>query len=206
HSFKKVDIPHDWLIYDTQDLYENGIGWYKKEFVVEDVNKQYLLSFDGVYMNTTIYVNDMNVGEWKYGYSAFEINMTKAIKKGKNEILVKVIHESPNSRWYSGAGIYRDVHLKIREENYIETNGIYISTKKLTNNNWELSVSTELKLTENGCIRHIIKYNETDIELIEKKVQANQEEIIVDESRSIINQPHLWSSDTPNVYQLQTEL
>lgn len=205
-SFKKVDVPHDWLIYDTQNLYENGIGWYKKEFIVEDVDKQYVLSFDGVYMNTTIYVNDIQVGEWKYGYSAFEMNMTHAIKKGKNEIVVKVIHESPNSRWYSGAGIYRDVHLKMRGKNYIETNGIYISNKKLTESNWEISISTELRMSENGMIRHIIKHNEKDVELIEKKVQATQADIIVDESTIMVHQPQLWSSDTPNVYQLQTEL
>ena len=117
-KFERIDIPHDWLIYNVSNLYENSIGWYKKKFILNDKakDKRILLWFDGVYMNSSLYVNNEYIGEWKYGYSSFEHDITKALRVGENEIILKVIHESPNSRWYSGAGIYRNVYLKIREK------------------------------------------------------------------------------------------
>ena len=118
--FKDVQIPHDWLIYNTLDLYENSIGWYRRKLnYTKREHEQVLLHFDGVYMDSSVYVNGEFVGEWKYGYSAFEHDITEALKDGDNEILVKVVHQSPNSRWYSGAGIYRNVWLKLRDRSHI---------------------------------------------------------------------------------------
>lgn len=74
-TFHAVALPHDWLIKNTLDLYENGIGWYKKKFNYSAEMKDISLLFDGVYMDSELYVNDRLIGEWKYGYSAFEINM-----------------------------------------------------------------------------------------------------------------------------------
>src|SRR5690606_22280538 len=85
--FTPVEIPHDWLIYNTLDLYENSIGWYRKTFTTNDVRNQVLLYFDGVYMDSTLYVNQTYIGEWKYGYSSFEHDITEALVKGENEIL-----------------------------------------------------------------------------------------------------------------------
>ena len=111
-TFESVDIPHDWLIYNTLELYEDSIGWYCKEFTYNKKSDQTLICFDGVYMDSKLYVNGEFAGEWKYGYSSFEHDITEFLKDGENEILLKVVYQSPNSRWYSGAGVYRNVWLK----------------------------------------------------------------------------------------------
>src|SRR5690554_3848568 len=77
-EFQPVDLPHDWLIYDTLTLYENSIGWYRKRFVVPKAH-QVLLYFAGVYMDSSLYVNRRPAGEWKYGYSSFEHEITEAL-------------------------------------------------------------------------------------------------------------------------------
>lgn len=129
-EFQKVDLPHDWLISDAKNLYRDGCGFYRKIFSMQPKeNKRYSLIFEGVYMDTTIWVNEQQAGEWKYGYSTFEIDLTPFVKAGENEILVSVNFRSPNSRWYSGAGIYRDVWFKETPETYIRENGVYIHTE-----------------------------------------------------------------------------
>lgn len=129
-EFQKVDLPHDWLIADAKNLYRDGCGFYRKIFSMQPKeNKRYSLIFEGVYMDTTIWVNEQQAGEWKYGYSTFEIDLTPFVKAGENEILVSVNFRSPNSRWYSGAGIYRDVWFKETPETYIRENGVYVHTE-----------------------------------------------------------------------------
>ena len=129
-EFQKVDLPHDWLIADAKNLYRDGCGFYRKIFSMQPKeNKRYSLIFEGVYMDTTIWVNEQQAGEWKYGYSTFEIDLTPFVKAGENEILVSVNFRSPNSRWYSGAGIYRDVWFKETPKTYIRENGVYVHTE-----------------------------------------------------------------------------
>lgn len=129
-EFQKVDLPHDWLIVDAKNLYRDGCGYYRKIFSMQPKeNKRYSLIFEGVYMDTTIWVNGQQAGEWKYGYSTFEIDLTPFVKAGENEILVSVNFRSPNSRWYSGAGIYRDVWFKETAKTYIRENGVYVHTE-----------------------------------------------------------------------------
>lgn len=129
-EFQKVDLPHDWLIADAKNLYRDGCGFYRKIFSMQPKeNKRYSLIFEGVYMDTTIWVNEQQAGEWKYGYSTFEIDLTPFVKAGENEILVSVNFRSPNSRWYSGAGIYRDVWFRETTKTYIGENGVYIHTE-----------------------------------------------------------------------------
>lgn len=159
-SFEPVELPHDWLIYNALDLYENSIGWYRKTFHYVKDEQQVILCFDGVYMDSSVYVNGQFVGEWKYGYSAFEHEITNALVDGVNEILVQVVHQSPNSRWYSGAGIYRNVWLKTRSRNHIITDGIYVSMQQQPEG-WQVEVDTELCLEQNQRARlvHTILYN-----------------------------------------------
>ena len=142
-EFKSVALPHDWLIYNTENLYENSIGWYRKEYVYSGYNQSILLCFDGVYMDSYLYINGRLIGTWKYGYSSFEHDITDALHDGLNEILLKVVHQSPNSRWYSGAGIYRNVWLRTRGSNHIVTDGVYLSTKQ-TEDAWQVEVDTKI--------------------------------------------------------------
>ncbi|MBQ5311417.1 MAG: hypothetical protein ILP19_05185 [Oscillospiraceae bacterium] len=121
-----VDIPHDWMIYQTEDLYETSTGWYRKKFEAHP-DRRTAVRFEGVYMDSRVYINGMLAGEWKYGYSTFEFDITDLLTDGENEITVRVDYRSPNTRWYSGAGIFRDVYLKEYEPVHISPDGIYIS-------------------------------------------------------------------------------
>lgn len=161
-----------------------------------------LLCFDGVYMDSTLYVNNKFVGEWKYGYSSFEHDITNVLVEGENEILIRVIHQSPNSRWYSGAGIYRNVWLKTRDKNHIETNGIYVSIRK-ENKLWNVEISTELKLYENAKLYHSIIYNNEVISTTSEEVKRGEKRNI---QTMIVKEPLLWDIDNPNLYKLVTEL
>ena len=158
--FSPVELPHDWLIYDAKNLYRDGCGWYLKEFELAtgeiadlsgeigtgtvksentDTEKVFarvsrgekvILRFDGVYMDSTVYVNGRKIGDWKYGYSTFDMDITSALTAGRNQVLVQVRFQSPNSRWYSGAGIYRKVWLKVCPAVYLPLDGTYVTTRK----------------------------------------------------------------------------
>ena len=120
-----LNLPHDWAI--EGDFFvgnpsgagggalPGGIGWYRKHFSLDCEavpGNRYFIEFDGVYMNSTVYVNGQEVGHRPYGYSSFEYDITKFLKQGDNVIAVKVDNsDQPNSRWYSGCGIYRHVWL-----------------------------------------------------------------------------------------------
>lgn len=182
-GFIQVDLPHDWLIYDCDNLYENGTGYYKKQFAVEKKpGKRYLMNFDGVYMNSVIFVNGKEVGSNRYGYSPFEIDITDHIKDmndhkgldGVNELMLVIHHESPNSRWYSGAGIYRDVTFKEVNETHIATDGVYVYTQHLddgTRGKWKVTADIEIEGQDNGTL-------EFSFDIIRKPVSKNAGECI----------------------------
>lgn len=101
-GFHKVELPHDWQISDTAGFYEDSSGWYRKRmFCEKEKDTLYLLRFEGIYMDSEIYVNGTKVMEWKYGYSTFEADLTEQLVNGWNEISVGVHVRHPNSRWYA---------------------------------------------------------------------------------------------------------
>ncbi|WP_336781347.1 glycoside hydrolase family 2 TIM barrel-domain containing protein [Paenibacillus illinoisensis] len=206
-AFEPVELPHDWLIYNTLDLYEDSIGWYRKTFPYTKDDQQHLLCFDGVYMNSSVYVNNQLVGEWKYGYSSFEHEITDALVEGDNEIIVKVVHQSPNSRWYSGAGIYRNVWLKTRDRNHIVTDGIYVSIKQQPAG-WQVELDTELNIDQNAQLVHTIRYAGQVIATNTAAVTAaaGGDTEVTDRQQIVVENPKLWSTDEPNLYELVTEL
>ncbi|XID90356.1 glycoside hydrolase family 2 TIM barrel-domain containing protein [Paenibacillaceae bacterium WGS1546] len=208
-SFEPVDLPHDWLIYDATALYENSIGWYRKAFAVSkeqyDLRNRVLLSFDGVYMDSSVYVNRQLVGEWKYGYSAFEHEITEALAEGDNEIVVKAVHQSPNSRWYSGAGIYRNVWLKTRGGSYIATDGVYVSTSR-QGGLWTVEIDTELYLEEAATLAHRIVYQGETAAFASERVTAERDRMTNNRQTLTVDNPDTWSPDKPNLYRLVTQL
>lgn len=138
-------LPHDWLIYDTSDLYRDGLGIYKRSLSMPDeLRGHYFLILDGVYMDYCVFVNGQKCGEWKYGYSQYVLEITHALHPGDNEIVIPVRYKSPNSRWYSGAGIYRDVWLMNTPGTYIPENGVYIHSRK-TGSDYDLTVDVEIE-------------------------------------------------------------
>lgn len=147
NNFSPVEIPHDWLIYNTDDLYENSIGLYKKDFELskEQFQKEtrFFVRFEGVYMDSSIFVNGQKIFEWKYGYTTFEVDITPFVFEGTNTIYVCAVYRSPNSRWYSGAGIYRNVWLITTAKTHIVQDGISWATVKLNDNSYNLNIQTE---------------------------------------------------------------
>lgn len=112
-DWRRVDIPHDWLIGQVKNLYETSTGWYRRVLQYEKRDGiRTALRFEGVYTDSRVYVNGELAGKWKYGYSTFEFDITDLLRNGENLIAVRADYRSPNSRWYSGAGIYRRVWLK----------------------------------------------------------------------------------------------
>lgn len=207
-DFQPVDLPHDWLIYNTLNLYEDSIGWYRKRFAYtkEEEGEQILLYFDGVYMDSSLYVNEKFVGEWKYGYSSFEHDITDALVEGANEILMKVVYQSPNSRWYSGAGIYRNVWLKRRGRNHIVTDGIYVTTTP-EEEGWQVEIDTETNICDDVEISHVITRKGRVVAANSKRVPAVQCETgSYDRQNLFVEAPLLWSPEEPNLYQLETRL
>ena len=142
-----VDLPHDWLIWQEKDLYESADAWYRRELVLDNIPDACLLHFDGVYMDCDVLLNGSFITSHAYGYTAFYADLTKALRPGKNEIIVHIRHQSPNSRWYSGSGIFRDVHLLILPENHIVPDSFYL-TEKEDGSDWLLRVSAETSKTD----------------------------------------------------------
>ncbi|MDD6034708.1 MAG: glycoside hydrolase family 2 TIM barrel-domain containing protein, partial [Lachnospiraceae bacterium] len=142
NGWQPVDLPHDWLIYNAEDLYRDGEGWYRKSFSHVPSEERVSVRFDGVYMNCTVYVNGVRIYDWKYGYSAFEFDITGALREGENTLYVQVRHQSPNSRWYSGAGIYRNVWFMTRPAAHLASDGVYVHTVE-QNGDFLVTVITE---------------------------------------------------------------
>lgn len=145
--FRGIMLPHDWLIEDAMNLYRDSIGWYRKIFTAHpEADREYLVRFDGVYMDSVVYVNGKLVMEWKYGYSTFEVDLTPYLVEGENRIVVRAVNQYLNTRWYSGAGIYRNVWWKERRRDHIVSDGIYITPRKIQDELWKVEIDTELSL------------------------------------------------------------
>lgn len=204
-----VELPHDWLINDTSKLYETGEGWYRRSLPcsAEQLSGRVLLNFDGVYMNSTLFVNGKEAGSWTYGYSAFEHDITDFLHEGENELLLRVSHQSPNTRWYSGAGIFRDVMLKLRPAAYIGTNGVYIHSAPQPEGGWTTEVETDV-VGEASDIRMLLEvFDPAGASMggygMEAHFDGGHEKFTASFNST---DPELWSVDDPMLYTLKISL
>ncbi len=205
NSFYEVVLPHDWMIGQAENLYEDSVGWYRKRIELTDgENKRRFLRFEGVYMDCTVFVNGVRAGEWKYGYTTFEVEITSYVRPGKNEILVKVVHQCPNSRWYTGAGIYRPVWLIGREQVHFAADGIYIHTKQ-EEQGYHTEISAEVVLPEGvSGADYTVKYQLFDQEKqmvaeTEASAEAAEADLFVEKAKE-------WSLKRPYLYELKAKL
>ena len=129
-DFRPVRVPHDWLIGDAEKFYESGEGRYTRELELDlKPGQRAGLRFDGVYMDSTLHVNGQLAGEWKYGYTAFEHDITDFLRAdGPNALTLTVNYHGQSARWYTGAGIIRDVYLIVRNACHFASDGIYVTT------------------------------------------------------------------------------
>lgn len=199
-GFMPVEIPHDWLIADSRNLYQDGCGWYTKEFFLADWEGPVILRFDGIYMDVTVFVNGQKIGDWKYGYSTFDMEITKALQKGKNWILVQVRFQAPNSRWYSGAGIYRKVWLKLCKQTYLPMDGSYVVIRPCKAEDFLLTAATEVAgAVDKSCYLRYSLWKEEKI--IQKQVTDCGEALSM-----TVENPLLWEVEKPECYTLLVEL
>ena len=157
-SWRSLDLPHDWAIEGnfSEDnpsgtgggALPGGIGWYRKTFTFTPSmkGKQVYIDFDGVYMNSTIYINGHELGTRPYGYASFGYDLTPWLRPGKNVVAVRVDNsEQPNSRWYSGCGIYRHVWLRILDPVHVAKWGTFVRQDKVTKQSADLAVITNVE-------------------------------------------------------------
>jgi beta-galactosidase len=214
-SWRRLDVPHDWAI--EGDFYAGnpsgagggalpgGIGWYRKHFNLGDCETnmketKFFLEFDGVYMNSTVYVNGQKVGYRPYGYSSFEYDITPYVKEGENVVAVRVDNsDQPNSRWYSGCGIYRHVWLTKTAPIHVAHWGVYANSS-VTKGKGRLAIEVELMGT--GPVSSVPVIQNTLIDPHGRVVGKSKG------LKSVINvsKPMLWSCETPYIYKVRTEV
>lgn len=145
-GWRNVTLPHDWSIEhdpstnggttSSTGFLPGGLGWYRKTFTLpsELENKRISIEFDGVYMDSVVYVNGHRAAAHPYGYTGFAVDLSEYAHTGgrtPNVVAVKVRNKVPSSRWYSGSGIYRDVHLVVTEPVHVARHGVYVTTPDL---------------------------------------------------------------------------
>lgn len=216
-AWERVDLPHDWLIYNTRDLYETSTGWYRRKLNISGKERA-ALRFEGVYMDSRVYVNGVLAGEWKYGYSTFEFDITDLLRGGENLVAVRVDYRCPNTRWYSGAGIFRNVWLKRYGECRLVSDGVYISTK-----GGEVTVTAEaerpldVSVGELSIRRVILDGDKVvaektspccafDRSRIAGLVRRENRSYSVNTDVLTVPQPVLWDIDAPHLYTCVCEL
>ena len=209
--WRRLNLPHDWAIEGdfspsnpsgaSGGALPGGIGWYRKHFSLSPDEKydRFTITFDGVYMNSTVYINGHKLGTRPYGYSTFEYDLTPYIyKKGDNVIAVKVDNsDQPNSRWYSGCGIYRHVWLtKTLKKAYIPQWGQYVATTP------KGDVKVKVDFHADGS-RLKLSIRNTIYDAAGKVVarsQGNQSQQLK------VRKPHLWSIGKGYLYTVKSEL
>jgi len=235
-SWRKVDLPHDWSVEDLSNqtpdsivgpfiksspgstfdgFISGGKAWYRNTFLVnkEDLGKTVYLQFDGIYMNSDVWVNGHHLGNHPYGYTPIYYDLTAYLQPvGKeNVIAVQVKNEGKNSRWYAGSGIYRHAWLTIVNPLHVEVWGVHVSTLKVSKSSAEVQLVTTVRNTgkndavftvqtkfinKNGKVAGITKTNST--------VKAGDKTDVLQKME--LENPKLWSTQTPNLYKAKVTI
>ena len=216
NGYDPVQLPHDWsteypydenaATFGSGGYVKAGVGWYKKVFRVADTckGKHISLLFDGAYMNAKVWINGVLLGEHVYGYTPFEFEIKDVLNYvGENELIVRIDNSfQPNSRWYSGSGITRDVRLKCVNESFIPTYGTYITSKIVSEDKAEISITTEIRTGENLTLITTLTdedgkecvCSEIDCAAIDLSDKGATKQTLS------LHDPKLWSAETPYLY------
>ena len=217
-SWRSLNLPHDWAIEGnfSEDnpsgtgggALPGGVGWYRKTFNLpaDMYGKDIYIDFDGAYMNATVYINGHELGTRPYGYASFSYNITPWLKRGKNVVAVRVDNaEQPNSRWYSGCGIYRHVWLRALNPVHVAQWGTFVRQDKVSADAADLTVITNV---ENNGKKNVKATLQTEVVSPGGKVVAQisspvslkaGEKLEVSQPVSVAD-PDLWSLKSPNLY------
>ena len=222
--WRRLDLPHDWSIEGTpaQDapgggrmgFFPSGIGWYRKAFRLPAGAKgrEAWLEFDGVYMNSDVWINGVHLGRRPYGYSSFAYDVTRRLVPGVNVVAVRVDNSlQPNSRWYTGSGIYRHTWLELVAPLHVGHWGTYVTTPSADSAGADVVVRTRVEnaaaAAQTGALRAVVLdgagrevgRTETPFTL----AAGAQTELA---QRLRVASPQLWSPQSPTLYVLRTEV
>ena len=225
-SWRTLDLPHDWAIEGPfSDTLENntgllpwkGIGWYRKHFTVNEADrgKVIYIDFDGAMSNAEVWLNGEHIGGWPYGYTSFRLDLTPYISFGsENVIAVRLDTKSWDSRWYPGAGLYRNVWITKTSPLHIAYNGLYVTTPEILKDKATVSVSAEvtshISLPVSAAIRAAVykldrEGNPSPAPLAEFTSPAAQIMAYSDHTFRIdlsVKEPVLWDLENPELYRV----
>lgn len=222
NSWQNVELPHDWAIEQpfsdqwasATGYLPGGIGWYRKSFTAPASwkGKNIYVNFDGVYNNSEVWINGHHLGKRPNGFVPFEYELTNYLNAGgKNIIAVKADHTKfADSRWYTGSGIYRDVHFIITQPLHIAQWGVAFSTPQVTKDMAKAKVSVAIR-NENrisGSVTVQVQLKDKNGKIVasaKHSIQANKQEANAAIDLTI-NKPVLWSVNDPALYTLQAQV
>jgi beta-galactosidase len=224
--WRTLNLPHDWSIEGSFSkdnpaspgggALPGGIGWYRKSFSlpIADKNTCIFIDFDGVYRNSEVWINGKYLGLRPYGYSSFRYELTSFLKFGKetNVIAVKVDNsKQPNSRWYSGSGIYRNVWLVTTDKIYVDHWGTYVTTPEVSQQQANVVIQTNVRNTlpqsQSVILRtSFLNSKGKEVARVETKQLAPMSSIMKVEQNLIVKNPVLWSMDKPYVYRIVSKV
>lgn len=224
-GWSSVTLPHDWSIFNSFNQFspsgsgggylDGGIGWYRKTFTVPSnySGSKVFIEFDGAYMNSQVWINGTSLGTRPYGYSSFEYDLTPYLNfNGNNVIAVKLNNNQPTSRWYSGSGIYRNVWLTVLDPIHVGYCGMFVTTPTVSSSSATANVSTKV-LNQGSSAK--------SVSLTTSILDANGNIVATDKSSGVniaangnntfsqnlsVSNPHLWSTVSPYLYTVQTEV
>ena len=238
-KWQQVRVPHDWAIYGpfsilndrqnvaiTQDGQQEamehagrtgglpfvGVGWYRLNFELPtfQAGKRAIIIFDGAMSQARLFVNGQEVGFWPYGYNAFHFDITDYVKSGDNELAVRLENETDSSRWYPGAGIYRNVRLIVVDDVHIPVWGTQLTTPIVKESIARIELRTKVVRPEEVSAESLRIV--TEIKDSEGNVVARAEDGISRYDSDYFEQvfdvenPKLWSVDSPTLYTAESKL
>ena len=238
--WQSVTVPHDWAVYGpfsiqndrqkvaiTQDGQKEamehagrtgglpfvGVGWYRLDFEVPafDRSKKATLVFDGAMSHARVYINGKEAGYWPYGYNTFYLDVTPYLNAGgKNIMAVRLENDVESSRWYPGAGLYRNVHLIVNEDVHIPMWGTQLSTPVVKNDFARVRLNTSLVMPEgkSSSSYRIV----TEIKNAVGSVVCKGEKQLTDfdgqtfSQEFVVEKPELWTPDAPYLYTAESKV
>ncbi len=237
-GWQKVTVPHDWAIYGPFDLNNDpqfvaisqdgetaasmkpgrtgglpfvGTGWYRLGFDAEDFGpgKRAEILFDGAMSNAQVWVNGQPVGRWAYGYSSFHFDITQLLKEKDNILAIRLENYPESSRWYPGAGLYRNVHLIVTDEVRIPVWGTYLTTPQVHADYAKVRLCASVEypgdLPADLTLKTVIKDSQGSV-VAEAKTALTAYDGDAFEQDFVVESPALWSPESPALYTAESEL
>uniref|UniRef100_UPI0039C3398C beta-galactosidase GalB n=1 Tax=Bacteroides nordii TaxID=291645 RepID=UPI0039C3398C len=229
-----VTVPHDWAVYGPFSVQNDrqkvaiaqdgqkeamehagrtgglpfvGVGWYRLDFEVPAFakGKKATLVFDGAMSHARVYVNGKEAGYWPYGYNTFYLDVTPYLNaEGKNTLAVRLENEVESSRWYPGAGLYRNVHLIVNEEAHIPMWGTQLTTPVVEDNFARVHLNTSWVMPEGkspSSYRIVTEIKDADGKVVSKESkQLTDFDNQIFSQEFVVEKPMLWTPDTPYLY------